>query len=128
MIERQTKRNRTPRTTPEAPSSSCSRSKFPLPPCAAIGAARMRVAIASAVPRGSRCVKRATVGRTMRFCTLALALLLAASCQGDGGAVSVRWRLVDLSTGEAWDANTQSIDYKGACCRADLDVNHTCAS
>src|ERR1700753_3699763 len=55
-------------------------------------------------------------------------VLLAGSCQGDGGAVSVRWRLVDLSTGQAWDANDRSIDYQTECCRADLHTkNKTCA-
>lgn len=67
----------------------------------------------------------------MRFCSLAVALsvscVLGAGCQGDGGAVSVRWRLVDLSTGQAWDANDPKITSMGSCCRADLDTkNHTC--
>ncbi|HWE29420.1 MAG TPA: hypothetical protein VHB97_15530 [Polyangia bacterium] len=71
----------------------------------------------------------------MRFFAAVLALGaivsiagLAVGCQGDGGAVSVRWRLVDLATGQAWDANDKSINARGVCCRADLDTkNHTCA-
>jgi hypothetical protein len=68
----------------------------------------------------------------MRFCALAVTLTLAcalgAGCQGDGGAVSVRWRLVDLSTGQAWDANDPKITSDGSCCRADLDPSHSCAT
>src|SRR3982751_4277780 len=44
MIERQTRRNNTPRTTPEEPSRSSRRSKLPVP-CAATGALRKRVTI-----------------------------------------------------------------------------------
>ncbi len=65
----------------------------------------------------------------MRFCRFAvalMALLLAAGCQGDGGAVSVRWRIVDLSTGQAWDANDKNIDFQGKfCCRVE---DKTCNS
>jgi hypothetical protein len=68
----------------------------------------------------------------MRFRALALALLgglaSGAGCQGDGGAVSVRWRIMDLSTGQAWDANDKNITYHDVCCRADLDPKKTCAS
>lgn len=66
----------------------------------------------------------------MRFFVTLLrvgAIVALASCQGDGGAVSVRWRLVDLSTGQAWDANDKSIDSNGVCCRVD-DTTKTCAS
>jgi hypothetical protein len=70
----------------------------------------------------------------MRFCVIVLLAAVAiatagvAGCQGNGAAVSVRWRIVDLSTGQAWDANDRSIDYNTVCCRADLDPKRTCAS
>jgi hypothetical protein len=56
----------------------------------------------------------------MRFCTpVVLALFaLAAGCQGSGGAVSVRWRVVDLSTGESFDpSGSEAATDDGSCCR-----------
>ena len=56
----------------------------------------------------------------MRFCTpLVLALFaLAAGCRGPGGAVSVRWRIVDLSTGESFDpSGSEASTDDGSCCR-----------
>jgi hypothetical protein len=46
---------------------------------------------------------------------MAFVALALAGCQGNGGAVSVRWRIVDQSTGEQYDPG----DYKandGSCC------------
>src|SRR4051794_12619017 len=119
MIDRHTRRNRTMRTTPDAWSRSCSRSKLPVP-CAATGAVRRRVTI---VDSGTtRIASRQTMlpSRTMRFCTpLALTLLaLAAGCQGPGGAVSVRWRIVELATGESFDpSGSETATDDGSCCR-----------
>ncbi len=46
--------------------------------------------------------------------------VVLAGCQGSGGAVSVRWRLVDLSTGESFDpASTTFGCGNGACCCLD---------
>ena len=44
---------------------------------------------------------------------LALVILLA-SCQGKGGAVSVRWRLRDLTTGEQF--NPRDVGVAGGAC------------
>ena len=47
------------------------------------------------------------------FCTLAF--VGALGCQGSGGAVSVRWRIVDQSTGDSFDpSDVKASD--GACC------------
>ena len=60
-----------------------------------------------------------------RFCTLAFAALALAACQGNGGAVSVRWRISNLSTGETFDPfNARSND--GSCC-SDHDPARNCA-
>src|SRR3954452_21853033 len=62
MIETQTRRNNTPRTTPEEPSKSSRRSKLPVP-CAATGALRKRVAIVENGYHGEcGASNRATVG------------------------------------------------------------------
>lgn len=61
----------------------------------------------------------------IRFCTLALATLAAAGCQGNGGAVSVRWRISDLSTGETFDPGGNVKANDGSCC-SDLDTAHNC--
>jgi hypothetical protein len=61
----------------------------------------------------------------IRFCTLAVAALLAAGCQGNGGAVSVRWRISDLSTGETFDPMSTAAN-DGSCC-SDLDPAKQCA-
>lgn len=55
----------------------------------------------------------------MRFCTLAALLastIVVAGCQGDGGAVSVRWRIVDLSTGSSYDPGSTVSANHGYCC------------
>jgi hypothetical protein len=60
----------------------------------------------------------------IRFCTLAFVALALAACQGNGGAVSVRWRISNLSTGETWDpATARGLD--GSCC-SDHDTSHNC--
>jgi hypothetical protein len=46
-------------------------------------------------------------------CTLAL--FWGAGCQGNGGAISVRWRIVDISTGSAFDPG-QIKAPDGSCC------------
>ncbi|MGZ3438874.1 MAG: hypothetical protein ACXVDD_05140 [Polyangia bacterium] len=61
----------------------------------------------------------------IRFCTLAVAALLAAGCQGNGGAVSVRWRISDLSTGKTFDPMSAGAS-DGSCC-SDLQKNQECA-
>src|SRR6478672_7517988 len=128
MIERHTRRNRTPRTTPEAPRRSCNRSKLPVP-CAATGADKRRVTI---VLRGTTLIAmRQTCYRremAMRFCTLAFvaatACVAVAGCQGNGGAVSVRWRIANLSTGQTWDPMSFGAN-DGSCC-SDEDPAHNC--
>jgi hypothetical protein len=60
-----------------------------------------------------------------RLCTLAVAALLAAGCHGNGGAVSVRWRIADLSTGETFDPMSTAAN-DGSCC-SDLDEAKQCA-
>lgn len=60
----------------------------------------------------------------IRFCTLAVAAMLA-GCQGNGGAVSVRWRIADLSTGETFDPMSTAAN-DGSCC-SDLDPAKQCA-
>ena len=63
--------------------------------------------------------------KAIYFCTLALATFVAAGCQGNGGAVSVRWRVANLSTGATFDpaGNVKAND--GSCC-SDLDNAHNC--
>jgi hypothetical protein len=61
----------------------------------------------------------------IRFCTLAVAAMLAAGCHGNGGAVSVRWRISDLSTGETFDPMSTAAN-DGSCC-SDLDQAKQCA-
>jgi hypothetical protein len=60
----------------------------------------------------------------IRFCTLAFAALALAACQGNGGAVSVRWRISNLSTGETWDPSTARSN-DGSCC-SDHDLAGNC--
>jgi hypothetical protein len=45
-----------------------------------------------------------------------LVQFFGAGCQGDGGAVSVRWRIVDLSTGANYDPGDVKAG-DGSCCR-----------
>ncbi len=60
----------------------------------------------------------------IRFCTMAVAALALVGCNGSGGAVSVRWRIADLSTGATFDpAGVRAND--GSCC-SDLDVAGNC--
>ncbi|HEX8951115.1 MAG TPA: hypothetical protein VF945_04685 [Polyangia bacterium] len=55
---------------------------------------------------------------------MALAALALVGCQGNGGAVSVRWRIANLSTGETFDpGSVAAVD--GSCC-SDLDPSHNC--
>ncbi len=51
--------------------------------------------------------------RALRFLT-SLGLLLATGCAGNGGAVSVRWQIVDLSTGARFDPRDVA-DIDGNC-------------
>ena len=60
----------------------------------------------------------------LRFCTLAFVALSVAACQGNGGAVSVRWRISNLSTGETWDPSTARSN-DGSCC-SDHDPSKNC--
>jgi hypothetical protein len=64
----------------------------------------------------------------MRFCTLAFVVATAlgavAGCQGNGGAVSVRWRIANLSTGRTWDPMSFGAN-DGSCC-SDVDSAHNC--
>jgi hypothetical protein len=41
---------------------------------------------------------------------------LLSACQGSGGSVSVRWRIVDLPTGFVYDPNDQAIAGGGCAC------------
>jgi hypothetical protein len=42
---------------------------------------------------------------------------LACGCAGDGGAVTVRWRIVELETGKIWDPSDSAIaGSEGFCC------------
>ncbi|HWE27564.1 MAG TPA: hypothetical protein VHB97_06145 [Polyangia bacterium] len=60
----------------------------------------------------------------IRFCTLALAAVTLAACNGDGGAVSVRWRIANLSTGETFDPMSARAS-DGSCC-SDHDQARQC--
>jgi hypothetical protein len=107
------------RTTPDALSRSFRRSKLPVP-SAATGAVRRRVTIVDSGTTWIASRQTMLPSRTMRFCTpVVLALLtLAAGCQGPGGAVSVRWRVVDLSTSESFDpSGSEAATNDGSCCR-----------
>ena len=64
----------------------------------------------------------------MRFCTLTLAAVTtlgAVGCQGNGGAVSVRWRIADLSTGETFDPMGGVAANDGSCC-SNRDTTGNC--
>lgn len=78
----------------------------------------------------TRIALRQTVlpSRTMRFCLPLLLTLaaLAGGCQGSGGAVSVRWRIVNLSTGESFDPGSVKVNSgTGSCCPT---VNYVCTA
>lgn len=60
-----------------------------------------------------------------RICTLVFAALALAACHGNGGAVSVRWRIANLSTGQTFDPYA-TRDNNGACC-SDHDEARNCA-
>jgi len=69
---------------------------------------------------------------TIRLCTksfLAMlglaALALVGGCQGNGGAVSVRWRIANLSTGQTFDPMMVAAS-DGTCC-SDVFAN-SCSS
>jgi hypothetical protein len=79
-----------------------------------------------------RIVRRQTVipSTMMRFCTVAVALALGVlplgGCQGDGGAVSARWRIVDLASGAGFDPRGSVAANDGSCC---LDqAAHACTA
>lgn len=58
------------------------------------------------------------------ICTLVATAALA-GCQGNQGAVSVRWRIVDLSLGNNYDPKSSNVsDREGACCPNIM--NHQC--
>jgi hypothetical protein len=63
--------------------------------------------------------------RMTRFCTLGFAALALAACHGNGGAVSVRWRISNLSTGQTFDPMMAKAN-DGSCC-SDHDVAGECA-
>jgi hypothetical protein len=64
---------------------------------------------------------------TWRFCTLALATAaLVGGCQGNGGAVSVRWRINNLSTGQTFDPMMAQAN-DGSCC-SDVVAGGLCAT
>ncbi len=58
------------------------------------------------------------------ICTLAVAML-AVGCHGSSGAVSVRWRIVDLSQGDVYDPKHDS-DGAGQCCPFPHIMNRQC--
>ncbi len=58
------------------------------------------------------------------ICTL-LAVAAVAGCHGNDGAVSVRWRIVDLTSGSTFDPKSDS-DSAGLCCPAANVMNKQC--
>ncbi|HEX6835196.1 MAG TPA: hypothetical protein VF334_01420 [Polyangia bacterium] len=60
----------------------------------------------------------------IRICTLGLAALALAGCNGNGGAVSVRWRVANLSTGATFDP--MSVAASDHSCCSDLDNAGNC--
>ena len=132
MIERHTSRNSTPRTTPEEPSKSCSRSKLPVP-WAATGAVEKegdhRKLGYHADRARSNVLPSRNVMRAWRL-PCALARIAGAAslggCQGNGGAVSVRWRISNLSTGQTYDPMSAAAN-DGSCC-SDVELGGICAS
>jgi hypothetical protein len=61
--------------------------------------------------------------KPISFCTLAIAALAAGGCQGNGGAVSVRWRIADLSTGETFDPMSAGVNDHSCCSDRDSAGN-----
>lgn len=61
----------------------------------------------------------------IRVCMLGLAALALVGCNGNGGAVSVRWRIADLSTGATFDPGSDVAGNDGSCC-SDRDVSGSC--
>jgi hypothetical protein len=57
-------------------------------------------------------------------CTLAL---FVAGCQGNGGAISVRWRIVDISTGTNYDPGDVKAA-NGFCCITFAPRSNVCDS
>lgn len=63
----------------------------------------------------------------MRASLLSLVALLAlGGCQGEGGAVSARWRIVDLATGAGFDPRGKVAAHDGSCCLGQL--LHACTA
>jgi hypothetical protein len=60
----------------------------------------------------------------MRWVVLILCAL-AAGCNGSDGAVSVRWRIVDLTLGDVYDPKADS-DAAGFCCPDAHIINRQC--
>lgn len=61
----------------------------------------------------------------IRICTLAAAALALAGCNGNGGAVSVRWRVANLSTGATFDP--MSVAAADHSCCSDLAPGRVCS-
>ena len=57
----------------------------------------------------------------MRALALLLLLLPTAACEGGGGAVSVRWRLIDLQSGVGYDPKT--YDGPDGVCRCGQSIS-----
>jgi hypothetical protein len=89
---------------------------LPLPWAAA--GAKKRVAIVAKGYHGDRSASnRATVDKVTARSIIScmLAVFFGVGCQGNGGAISVRWRIVDLSTGVNYDPGSVK-DVNGFCC------------
>jgi hypothetical protein len=61
----------------------------------------------------------------IHFCTLGLTALALAGCDGNGGAVSVRWRVANLSTGATFDP--MSVAAADHSCCSDLAPGAVCS-
>ncbi len=66
----------------------------------------------------------------MRFCTLLLVCVLLGlpGCGSEGGAVSVRWRIVDLTTGDQWDPGDVQAANGDCCYYRDTQTNQCTAA
>src|SRR5688572_26605462 len=120
MIDRRTSRKSTSRTAPVAWRSSCNRSNPP-DGAAAPGAVRRRAIIAAPRNTRSHAAQGWAGARAAALAALALTLPAgAAGCQGDGGAVSVRWRIAERTTGRLLDPRDVA-DGRGGCCERGID-------